>query len=255
MVAMTGSHTTMSDNTSEVIIRCQDDSSEVVCGGAGSSASKIIIGCQAIAEEILFCLQSNGLKTPLVTLDAGLHNRPNVLKEEMQSLLGRIHNADEILLAYGLCGNGLDGVFSPRCSLALPRVDDCIALVLGSRSLYRKMLGEKPGTYFVTRGFIRERITPWDDYERYKEKAGEEKAMLALKLMLAHYKRLCFIHTLPEDEPYVLRAKAMAELAGLEFEEAEGSLGLLGGLVRGSRDRDILSLEAGMKVSMSTLLM
>lgn len=219
------------------------------------SASAIIVGCQAITEEIMFCLESDGIKTPLVTLDAGLHNRPNVLREEMQGLLDRIHNTDRVLLAYGLCGNGLDGIRSPRCRLALPRVDDCIALVLGSRSAYKKVLEEKAGTYFVTRGFIRERITPWDDYERYKEKAGEDKAMLALKLMLAHYRRLCFIHTLPGDEPYVSRAKAMAELAGLDFEEVDGSLRMLSDLVRGSFDSGILSLGPCEKVSMGALLM
>ena len=55
---------------------------------------------------------------------------------------------------YGLCSQGVIGVRANDCTLVVPRVDDCIAIFLGSASAYKKQSRTEPGTYYLTKGWI-----------------------------------------------------------------------------------------------------
>ena len=61
---------------------------------------------------------------------------------------------DAILLGYGLCGNGLDGLTARHTRLVLPRAHDCIALLMGSRERYRAYFEANPGTYYRSTGWL-----------------------------------------------------------------------------------------------------
>ena len=93
-----------------------------------------VIACATVIEEML------PLMPPDVehqTLEFGLHINPQSLKQALQTAIdaaGQV--ADTVLLGYGLCSQTIVGLRANGCTLVVPRVDDCIAIFLGSREAY-----------------------------------------------------------------------------------------------------------------------
>ncbi|MBT5812960.1 MAG: DUF1638 domain-containing protein [Opitutales bacterium] len=106
-------------------------------------------------------------------LDMGLHDRPNNMRIEIQAAINRLDEdleIDVILLAYGLCGNGLLGAQAIRCPLILPRAHDCISILLGGIAPHNAILKENPGTYFYSPGWVRGKRVPGPDREAHIRK-------------------------------------------------------------------------------------
>jgi hypothetical protein len=122
-----------------------------------------LIACDVFREE----LESLTLPLPLIRwLEMGLHDRPDELRRRLQEEIDAADKepGDEpVLLLYGLCGGGLYGLQARRRPLILPRTHDCIALLLGSKQKQQDIQKKCPGTYFYSRGWIRERRVPGPD--------------------------------------------------------------------------------------------
>ncbi len=137
-----------------------------------------IIACDAFSDELSSIAAKKNVNktntdTPwsrLAWLEMGLHDHPESLRSEVQALIDA-WNSDSsfstILLAYGMCGNGLIGIKSRSKTLVLPRAHDCITILLGSLEAHETILKENPGTYFYSPGWIRGRRTPGPDRERH----------------------------------------------------------------------------------------
>ena len=111
-----------------------------------------IIACQVVMEELLPILPEG---VDYVTLDLGLHVRPEELRKRLQQEIDLVKKENgTILLGYGLCSRTVVGLRSQTCSLVVPCVDDCISIFLGSRNAYLKQLSAEPGTYYLTKGWI-----------------------------------------------------------------------------------------------------
>ena len=130
-----------------------------------------ILACDVFTDEIRKLLLETGVAPVRVTwLEMGLHDQPDRLREEIQKCLAELESdpaTEAILLAYGLCGNGLLGVAAGRCPLVLPRGHDCISVLLGGPKAHAEVLKENPGTYFYSPGWIRGRRVPGPDREAY----------------------------------------------------------------------------------------
>ena len=51
---------------------------------------------------------------------------------------------EAVILAYGLCSNGVIGLRSRSLPVVVPRCDDCISLFLGSADRYRELFRKLP---------------------------------------------------------------------------------------------------------------
>ncbi|BCV22377.1 DUF1638 domain-containing protein [Moorella sp. Hama-1] len=156
--------------------------------------SAVIVACQTISDEVNKVLAETGIKYPVIWIESGLHNYPEMLKKKLQEQVGRIANVENIILAFGSCGNSLLGLASPNARLIVPRVDDCISLLLGSVAR-RVLLTRKVGTYFLTRGWMVYENNIVREYERCVERYGEERARRVMKSIMGHYRRLMLIGT------------------------------------------------------------
>ena len=65
----------------------------------------------------------------VVNFEKRFHERSVTLREKLQDEINKPQDYDIIVLGYGLCGNGLVGLVSPKVPLIIPRIDDCISLV------------------------------------------------------------------------------------------------------------------------------
>ena len=207
-----------------------------------------VVACATVIEEMLPLL-SEGMAYEI--LDFGLHLTPENLRNKLQGIVNASGNeADTILLGYGLCSMAVVGLKATGCTLVVPRVDDCIAIFLGSHASYKKQVSREPGTYYLTKGWIEVSDTPFAEYKRLVEHYGPERADRMIKLMLKNYTRLAFIDTgHHEQEHYREYARRMAEQFGLRYEEIPGSNALIKKMIHGPWGDDFVIARPGDTIS------
>jgi hypothetical protein len=202
-----------------------------------------VIACATVIEEMTPLMPD---EMPRQVLDFGLHTRPAGLTGALQEAIDASPGMDAILLGYGLCSRAVVGLRATHCQLVIPRVDDCIAIFLGSRIAYQAQARKEPGTYYLTKGWIEVGDSPFDQADRLAVKYGRRKADWMVRLMLRNYTRLVFIDTGARDiERYRERARATAERFGLRFEEIEGAPSLVEKLLFGPWDSECVVVPKG----------
>jgi hypothetical protein len=208
---------------------------------------RLVIACATVLEEMLPFLPPD---VSSETLDFGLHLRPQALKKSLQEKIDQAsQHADVLLLGYGLCSMAVVGLRATTAHLVIPRVDDCIAIFLGSCNAYREQARKEPGTYYLTKGWIEAGDSPFSEYERLVEKYGEAKAKWMTQLLLKNYTRLGFINTGQyEIDRYRDYARKTAEQFNLRFEEIEGSPALVRKMIFGPWDDEFLIVEPGQTI-------
>lgn len=206
-----------------------------------------VIACATVMEEIQ-PLMSPGMTGEI--LDFGLHVDPASLKISLQKAIDNVPaGTREIILGYGLCSQAVVGLKSESCTMIVPRVDDCIAVFLGSKASYIAEHNKAPGTYYLTKGWIKTATTPFDDYDRMVVKYGENTARRIMQQMLKNYTRLAFIDTGTGLEEYHVRAEHTARRFNLGYEEIPGDNRLIKKMLFGPRDDELLVVRPGRAIT------
>jgi len=157
-----------------------------------------------------------------------------------------------LLLGYGLCSMAVIGLQARNAHLVIPRVDDCIAIFLGSCTAYREQAKKEPGTYYLTKGWIEVGDTPFEEHKQLVNKYGEVRAKRMTQLLFKNYRRLAFINTGQyEIEHFRQYARTTAEAFGLRFEEIDGSPALVQKMVSGPWDEEFMVVAPGETVKYS----
>jgi hypothetical protein len=170
-----------------------------------------------------------------------------VLVQEQIDKAAAAH-ASEIVLSYGLCSNGIAGVVAREQGLVIPRCHDCIALLMGSRREYERRFDERPGTYYLSRGWLAEKKDPLSIVEgEYTERVGRETAIWVMQEELKHYTHISLIRCGRADiGPLIERARQNAEFFGKEYEEIQGNPELFERILHGVCDgEDFLIVPPG----------
>ncbi len=207
-----------------------------------------IIACATVIEEMLPHLPM-GVEPQV--LDFGLHVNPKELKRILQETIDALASeADTILLGYGLCSQAVVGLRARDCTLVVPKVDDCIAIFLGSDTAYKEQFRAEPGTYYLTKGWIEAGDSPFDEYDGLVEQYGEKKARWLMSQILKNYTRLALINTGQyELERYRAYARDTAARWGLRYEEIPGSDTLITRMLHGPWDGDFVIARPGETIS------
>jgi hypothetical protein len=207
-----------------------------------------VIACATVIEEMLPHLPT-GVETQV--LDFGLHVNPKELKRILQETIdATAPEADTILLGYGLCSQAVVELRANDCTLVVPKVDDCIAIFLGSGVAYQEQSRAEPGTYYLTKGWIEAGDSPFAEYDSLVERYGEERAQWFMGQMLRNYTRLALINTGQyELERYRAYARYTAERWGLRYEEIPGSDALIVRMLHGPWDGDFVVARPGGTIS------
>jgi hypothetical protein len=225
-------------------------------------------------------VDGRGPALPLVWLESGLHDRPERLRDHIQSLLdlldkgartgravdlpsvqpGRgpaadrttsvsIPPVDEVLLALGYCGNGLQGLVSQTARLVFPRVDDCISLFL-NHGCTRPEIERDAHAFYLTKGWLNHNNAFLDSHEGWERRFGPERARQLRKASLAAYQRFTLIDTGAYDvDSQTPRVKGLADDLELEHTRVPGSIQLLERLLAGPWDSEIVVVPPGKPIS------
>jgi hypothetical protein len=186
----------------------------------------VILACQVMQSLIQPHLR-NG-EVPVIYMDYGLHVRPQKMAPTLQAQLDALPEPSLVLIGYGLCGNGLDGLKAGPHTLIIPRADDCITILLGSYQAYIQAFDRQPGTYYLTKGWLESGSDPLKEYRAYVDQFGVEDADMLIEMMYGRYRHLCFVaHSQADLDEYRSRALEVAEFCaqrwGMTYEERVGS--------------------------------
>lgn len=214
----------------------------------------VIIACSVLQDELDMVFGELGYSFPCIWIPQGLHNTPELLREKLQEILDSISHAGRIILCMGYCGNAVLGLKNGSCELVMPKVEDCITLLLGSQERRRKMT-EEEGIYFLTKGWIQGGRTIWNEYEHLKMRCGAVRAVRLLREMMKNYSRLVILDTGAYKISEVRgEAEKTADILALRCQTAEGTVEYLKELVSGPwPEQRFLIVPAGMTVTEEAL--
>ncbi|MDD5467958.1 MAG: DUF1638 domain-containing protein [Anaerolineales bacterium] len=160
-------------------------------------------------------------------LDYGLHRVPRNLHKAVQEQVDSIQEPSLIVLGYGLCGNGLNGIRAGKHTLLVPRADDCIAILLGSYPAYQHEFFNHPATYYLTKGWLESGSHPLNEYREYTERYGQKRAAWVMDQQYHHYERLVLVAHNQDDlaryRPQAQEIAAYCARWGMRYEEILGT--------------------------------
>ena len=213
----------------------------------------VIITCETLRNELNDALAKTGISYPVEWLESGLHNTPKVLKTKLDEVLSAV-DADRVLLGIGFCGNSIEGIAAGDFELIIPRVDDCISLLIGS--VKRRMeISSEYAAYFLTEGWLRGERNIWVEYTYAAEKYGEELAQEMIEMMLGNYRTLGLLDTGVDDISALWdKSEVIAETLNLTRQTIPASTSYLQKLLTGPWPEEEFIVKApGEKVTMSDL--
>ncbi|NPV46643.1 MAG: DUF1638 domain-containing protein [Armatimonadetes bacterium] len=230
-----------------------------------------VIACGVLQPELLKLAQDSPNEIEIELLEAGLHDRPDLLREQVQAAIERAEadGCEAVAIGYGLCGRGLSGVVARSVPVVIPRAHDCMTLFLGSRQAYREQFAREPGTFYITAGWYEHKVRPighdkekyyevHDDltrdprYAPWQEQFGHDEALHLIQFhdsWKRNYTRAAFIDTgLDDKSRYEEFARSMAEALGWCYEAIPGDPHLLHKLLNGPwDDSEFLVLQPGQR--------
>ena len=217
--------------------------------GRGRSGSLKLIACPAVLGELA---EGAVEGVDCRELEAQLHISPERLKEALRVAVA---DADvpgaTIVLGYGLCSNSVLGLKTEHATLVVPKVDDCIAMLLGSNEAFAAETEKQRGSYFVARAYLEACDTLMSEHKKLAAKRGRERAEKMMRLLLVHYTRIVLIDTGRYDlGPYRASVVDFAGTFDLAVEEVPGTTRILDALVEGGWGDDFVVAPPGHELTL-----
>ncbi len=199
-----------------------------------------LVACRTLEDELLSVIPE-GMDYEF--LEYSLHDTPEILKQKLGEVFAADTDHDTILLGYGLCSNSVLGISSSRHRLVIPRVHDCISLLLGSRAKYDEEFAKVPATYYLSKGWIKQKGDPYSAYLKNCDLYGEEMAKEFTAMLYANYQRVAYIHTTEQEASDIDYSRKVANFLDVGFEELYGNMDMFKALVSGEWDDRFIIVE------------
>lgn len=216
-----------------------------------NKTNTIILSCTSLLLHVKAAQEKMGTNFEVVELDRRLHMEPLKMRdriiEAMEKLPDRIEN---VLVSMGFCGGSWDQV-DVRKRVVIPKVDDCITLLLHTDDTPHMDLKEKGHMYF--RDCDRGNYSIQAMKDEFCREYGMEFGTSIFGTWFASYTHADIIDTGAYDcyaEAYVEEAQKNADLIRCTLGYVEGSNRILEKLVSGRWDEQFLVAEPGSCVSM-----
>lgn len=220
-----------------------------------ASANMAILVCSSLCAYVDAAQRKMQTSFPVITVDRKYHNEPNEMRLHLIAAMENLpSDTDTILVAMGFCGGSWENTIPTR-RIVIPRVDDCITLLLHTDNRWSSNL-KQPGHLY-----LRDTDTAEYSLEAMQRKLclkyGGINGTMAFHSMFAEYTNVDMIDTGIYDcysEEYVSEAQRNADLIGAALDYVAGSNLLLEKLVSGRWDHQFAVIEAGQTISRQILL-
>lgn len=210
----------------------------------------VIVSCSSLTEFVDLAQRNMGTSYPVVIVDRQYHSEPSEMKERIrETIQGLPAEYDTVLVSMGFCGGTWDHVTFDR-RIVIPRVDDCVSLLLTRDNVLvpnRKEMGhlylyETNPEDFSALSLMREGFQSGD-----RDLDGLDPAYL-FSMLTQGYHHMDIIDTGLSpcyEEDYVIKAQEQADVIGAELDYVPGGVLLLEKLVSGDWDEQFIVAEPG----------
>ncbi len=214
--------------------------------------NSIILACRTLEDEIELAKKNTGCEYPVIYIESGLHERPKKLAEAVREVFSDLDKEQaqhpeehaqscdgpsapplRVLMALGQCGNALTGIAAGNFELILPKVDDCLSLLIGSNS-EKTRINLQDKAFFLTMGWLKGESTIMSQYKQSVEKYGEDVALSIMEMMYEHYETMGLIDTgAAPIEKLWDEAEEITTLLGLKRKVYKGTISYVEELLTG----------------------
>jgi len=198
---------------------------------AGSAARPLVIGCGALARELVALTRRAGFpEVDLTCLPATLHNRPERIPGAVRARIrrARAEGRDQLFVAYADCGTGglLDRVLEEE-GVARLEGAHCYEVYAG-RAAFAELAETEPGTFYLTDFLAR-------NFDRLVIRGlGLDRHPELLPSYFGNYTRVLYLAQ-TEDPALTAAARQGARRLGLRFERRFTGYGELGAAITALR--------------------
>ena len=195
-----------------------------------------ILCCRTLAPEMELAMEKCGCSWEMDVLRENNHDVPARLRANIQEKLDAVTDADRVLLAFTLCGGTPAGLKTGDFELVIPKVDDCLSLLMGSMERCKAVLEGGFGL-FVTQSWMDHENNPLAQLEYIRKKYPPHRAKQVIEAMYGKFDSLNVIDTGAYDVQAILpRTEALAAQLGLKHRIVEGTTAYLEQLLQGPYD-------------------
>ena len=195
-----------------------------------------IIACEMLRPEIESIIDETSLDYELIWIEPALHVTPNCLNQRLQEVFDGIDNCEWVLMPFGNCGGALKGLTTGNFKTVIPKVDDCLTLLLGSMQRRINISKEAP-TFFLSLGWIKQESNILNAYDDMVKKYGGDMAKMLTETMYGNYERVALIDTgVGNYDELLAYEKPLKDTFGFEKYPVKGTTSYLRQLIFGPWD-------------------
>jgi len=209
----------------------------------------VILACSSMLLHVAAAQEKMKTNFEVMELDRDLHTEPEKMRLHIMEALNRLPGRMEtVLVAMGFCGGSWDKVPTAR-RIVIPKVDDCITLLLHTDDTLHSNLKQIGHMYFRDCDGGKYSIEAMKD--KICREYGMEIGTSIFGSWFASYTNTDIIDTGVYDcyaEAYVEEAQKNADLIRCDLDYVAGSNRILEKLVSGRWDAQFLVIEAGQTV-------
>lgn len=223
---------------------------------SGATSHTAILACSSLTEYVEEAQKNAGTAYPVVYLNRLYHRDPEEMRAHiLQALRERMpEGTGTVLVAMGYCGGSWEGVRAPF-RMVLPRIDDCVSLLLKTEDSMQSDL-KTPGHLYV-----RSKDPEEESFRRIFERLTRDIDAVTKERYHSDWKALYSsidimdtgINDCRRDD-YAAAVQKDAEWLDAELRYVKGGTYLLEKMLRGELDEQFLVIEPGETVCKETML-
>ncbi len=199
--------------------------------------STVILSCSTLSDYVEAAQKTCHTDLPVVLLDRKYHVEPSRMREHILQTISELpKEIDTVLVAMGFCGGSWQDVTVQK-KLVIPRVDDCVSLVMTTNDIVNPNTKQMGHMYVF--GGESEGFSIGGIYESLMKEHAPEKAQSIFDMMFENYRNVDIVDTGIYDcyDPsFVETVQRDADRIHAELNYVPGSNLLLEKLVSGRWD-------------------
>lgn len=216
---------------------------------------KVILACSSLTDYIDLAQKKLQTDHQVIYLDRKNHLNPLRMNELIAETLAALpDNTDTVLVCMGYCGGSWEKITVP-CRVVIPRVDDCVSLLLQTDDNYHPNLKQRDHLYMKDKN-------PQDfslirAFEGWTAKMTPEEKEKTRRAWTAIYNEIDIVDTGMYDchsEMYIAEAQRNAEWINGIVKYVSGSNRIIEKLLLGKWDCQFFVAEAGQTITKYDLL-
>ncbi len=218
----------------------------------------VILACTSLKDYVEEAQKRLGTNIKAIYVSRLYHRDPKEMREHIIEKLDNLpEGTDTVLVCMGYCGGSWEGVAKNSCRIVLPRIDDCVSLVMQLTDEPKSNLKEDRHFYVRDKDPAKESIKAIFEHMANAQDLDQETREKYHKHWQDMYEEIDIIDTPINDarsQEYFDKVKVDADWLDARLEYVMGGTHMIEKLIKGDWDDQFLVLEPGEPATKAEML-